>query len=136
MKVQGECHCGQIRYEAVVDPAKVGICHCTDCQQFSGAPYRTGVPTAAADFLLQGRPTHYIKIAENGARRVQGFCPNCGTALYAAAADDPQVYILRIFSIKQRAELIPSRQIWRRSALPWACDLSGIEAFEDQGPRG
>jgi hypothetical protein len=135
MKVQGQCHCGQIRYEAEVDPDRVGLCHCTDCQHFSGAPYRTGVPAAAADFVLHGEPRRYVKIAQNGARRVQGFCPNCGTALYAADADDPQVYILRIFAIKQNAELIPSRQIWRRSARTWACDLSGLEAFEE-GPRG
>ena len=31
MKVDGACHCGSIRYEAEVDPAKVIICHCTDC---------------------------------------------------------------------------------------------------------
>jgi len=113
----------------------VGLCHCTDCQQLSGAPYRTGVPAAAADFVLHGNPTHYIKTADSGAKRVQAFCPDCGTALYATDADDPSVYMLRIFSIRQHAQLLPTRQIWRRSALPWAGDLSGLEAFDDQGPR-
>ena len=32
MKVGGQCHCGQIAYTAEVDPAKVTICHCVDCQ--------------------------------------------------------------------------------------------------------
>ncbi|MDQ3188264.1 MAG: GFA family protein, partial [Pseudomonadota bacterium] len=32
MKIQGACHCGDISYEAVVDPARVSICHCADCQ--------------------------------------------------------------------------------------------------------
>jgi hypothetical protein len=136
MKVEGQCHCGRIRYEAEVDPAKVIVCHCTDCQKFSGAPYRASVPAAAADFILHGQPSHYIKTADSGSKRVQAFCPNCGTALYAANAVDPQVFNLRTGSIKQRRELVPSRQIWRRSALPWACDLSGLESFEDQGPRG
>jgi hypothetical protein len=133
MKVQGQCHCGQISFEAEVDPGNVRLCHCTDCQHLSGAPYRTGVPTAAEHFILHGEPTHYIKIAQNGTRRAQAFCPNCGTALYATSADNPQVYMLRIFSLQQSADLIPSRQIWRRSAQPWACDLSSLEAFEEQG---
>jgi hypothetical protein len=134
MKVQGQCHCGQIRYEAEIDPTKVSLCHCTDCQHLSGAPFRTSVPTAAGDFVLQGEPKHYIKIAQSGARRAQGFCPSCGTALYATAADDPKVYMLRIFSIKQSAELTPSRQVWRRSAQPWVCELTDIEAFEEGAP--
>ena len=32
MKVHGSCHCGQITYEADVDPERVGLCNCTDCQ--------------------------------------------------------------------------------------------------------
>ncbi len=28
MKVEGRCHCGQITYEAIVDPHKVGIFRC------------------------------------------------------------------------------------------------------------
>ena len=41
MKIEGGCHCGGIRFEAEVDPAAVVICHCTDCQTFSGSAFRT-----------------------------------------------------------------------------------------------
>jgi len=44
MKVEGSCHCGQISYEADINPEYVFICHCSDCQIMSGAPYRAGVP--------------------------------------------------------------------------------------------
>ena len=37
MKIQGGCHCGKISYEAEIDPEKVAICHCTDCQSGSGS---------------------------------------------------------------------------------------------------
>jgi hypothetical protein len=36
MKVDGGCHCGQIRYEAQIDADQVNICHCTDCQSGRG----------------------------------------------------------------------------------------------------
>ena len=39
MKVEGGCFCQSVRYEAVVDPETVAICHCTDCQTHSGAAY-------------------------------------------------------------------------------------------------
>ena len=43
MKVDGGCHCVYIKYEAEIDPEKVSICHCTDCQTGSGSAYRTNV---------------------------------------------------------------------------------------------
>jgi hypothetical protein len=30
MKIDGECHCGKIAYQAEVDPDTLVICHCTD----------------------------------------------------------------------------------------------------------
>ena len=57
MKVEGRCHCGKITYEAVVDPAKVSICHCTDCQMLTGSAYRASVPAPRETFVLRtGRP--------------------------------------------------------------------------------
>ena len=43
MKIDGGCHCGAIRFEAEVNPRRTIICHCTDCQTISGAPYRVNV---------------------------------------------------------------------------------------------
>ena len=78
MKVDGGCHCGNIRYEAEVDPATAVICHCTDCQTLSGSAFRTVVPTKEGSFrLLSGVPKVYVKTGESGNRREQTFCPNC-----------------------------------------------------------
>ena len=40
MQVDGGCHCGAIAYRAEIDPARVAVCHCTDCQALSGSAYR------------------------------------------------------------------------------------------------
>jgi len=62
MKVDGACHSGSIRFEAEVDPAKVVICHCTDCQTLSGSTFRTVVPANEGTFrLLSGEPKVYVK---------------------------------------------------------------------------
>ena len=41
MRIDGACHCGKISFAAEIDPARVMVCHCTDCQVLSGGPYRT-----------------------------------------------------------------------------------------------
>lgn len=128
MKVDGACHCGNIRYEAEIDPERVGICHCTDCQELTGTAYRVTVPVANENFkLLAGTPKIYMKTtAASGRKRVQAFCGDCGTPLYATDPDQGKSLGLRVGCMKQRAELAPRRQIWFRSALPWALDLHGV----------
>ncbi len=57
MKVDGGCHCGHITYQAEVDPGKVIVCHCTDCQTLSGSAFRTVVFAAEHTFsFLSGTP--------------------------------------------------------------------------------
>jgi hypothetical protein len=133
MKITGQCQCGAIRYEAEVDPAKVSACHCTDCQQFSGAPYRVSVRAPKESFrLLSGTPKIYVKTAESGNKRAQAFCADCGSAMYAGAIPDADAYMLRVGSIDQRAQLSPKRQIWWRSALAWSQDLQHVPKSERQ----
>jgi hypothetical protein len=129
MHVNGRCHCGRITYDAIVDPARVTICHCTDCQALTGSAYRVTVRVAAEDFVLRtGEPSVYVKVADSGARRAQAFCSHCGSPLYTCAADgEPQTYGLRVGCIEQRRELVPRKQIWCRSALEWTTDLGPIE---------
>ena len=133
MKVEGRCHCGQITFDAEIDPAAVQICHCTDCQTLTGSAYRVNVQTPATSFrLLTGNPKIYIKTAESGNKRAHAFCPNCGTPIYAAAPEDTKTYGLRVGTLKQRAELRPSRQIWFRSARPWVTDIRDVQHVERQ----
>jgi hypothetical protein len=134
MKVHGRCHCGQVTYEAEVDPAAAGVCHCTDCQQLSGSPYRVMLPTRAQDFRLTGGSLKtYVKTAESGTKRAQTFCPICGSPIYAAAPDDPPTISLRWGSIIERAQLpTPTRQIWCNSAAPFAMNIGDIPRAQRQ----
>ena len=127
MKLTGGCQCGEIRFIASGDPESVGICHCRDCQHFSGSPWRASIPVAATDLVFErGTPKDYVKIAESGARRAQGFCGTCGSAIYATDAQARDVFNLRLGALDQGASLVPRRQSWCSSALPWSSDISDI----------
>jgi hypothetical protein len=132
MKIDGRCHCGYVTFEAEADPETTTICHCTDCQTMSGAPLRAVVITRPGTFvLLSGKPTEYRKTADSGKVRLQGFCPCCGTALYATSpGDEPKAYNVRIGSVRQRDELVPRRQIFVRSQQAWVDELSSIRKFD------
>ncbi len=134
MKVDGQCHCGAIAYEAQVQPGTVTICHCLDCQAQSGTAFRANIPAPAESFrLLRGSPRTYVKVAASGARRVLAFCEVCGTPLYACAEVDPQSYSLRTGTLRQRNELgVPHRQIWTRRRLPWLALVHEIPSCDGQ----
>ncbi len=132
MKIDGACHCGNITYVAEIDPDNVGICHCTDCQTFSGSAFRASVRAAKGAFTLSGQPKIYVKTAESGAKRAQAFCPDCGTSIYSAAVTEPETFNIRLGTVRQRRELRPKSQGWCRSALDWAMDLHSIKQFTKQ----
>ena len=141
MQVDGGCHCGNVTFEAEIDETKVGVCHCSDCQRMSGAPYNAVVQVRESNFVLKsGTLKKYVKIAENGNPRAQMFCPECGNRIYATAEGDApegedKLFGIRVGTINQKDQLRPSRQIWTRSAQPWVNDLADIPAVETQ-PEG
>ena len=128
MDIDGQCHCGRIRYTAEIDPDQVAICHCTDCQTLTGSPYRvTALTTPDTIQLTSGAPKIYAKTGDNGLNRIQHFCGDCGSPLFTsgeggAAAD----WGIRWGSIRQRHQLTPKQQIWCRSALPWIGTVSDL----------
>jgi hypothetical protein len=66
MKVEG---CGQITFEAEINPEAVRICHCTDCQTLTGSAYRVNVqrrqPVSFCDPELPRSTSRLPKAATN-----------------------------------------------------------------------
>ena len=136
MKIDGRCHCGYITFEAEIDPGKTLICHCTDCQTFSGSAFRVHAFTREDAFrLLSGELKIYVKTAESGNKRPQSFCPECGTHIYATAVGaGPKIYSIRVGSIRQRDQIVPRLQVWSRSAQTWVAEVGAMRKCEKGGP--
>ena len=133
MKVDGSCHCGRVTYQAEINPDSVVICHCSDCQIFSSAPYRVsifGVPQE--NIQLKGAPKTYTKIGGSGRKVLVAFCEHCGSALYSTSGETIGPFNLRVGAIKQRRELIPKAQGFCSSGMPWATNIEAIHKVPEQ----
>ena len=126
MQIDGGCHCGAIRFKAEIDPERVVICHCTDCQAMSGAPYRVNAPAPLLGFDLEGEPALYEKIGSSGTRIVTAFCATCGAAIYSCKGENPRYVNIRLGGVRQRAELTPKAQGFCEAAMAWAFDIRAI----------
>jgi len=134
MKVDGACLCGHVEYEAEVDPRRVALCHCTDCQINSGSAMGWVVAVVNDQFeVKRGHLKTFVKVAESGRRRALGFCPECGTRIVSMPVEGEQGIIsLRAGSVRQRAELHPHAHLWARSAQPWIDELSRLPKLDKQ----
>lgn len=132
MQVKGRCHCGAITFTAELNPEKVLICHCSDCQTLSGSAYRTVAPVYEGSFkLLNGEIKTYVKIAEDGTPRAQTFCPDCGTPIYAGPVEGGSGMLgIRVGALDQRDQLPPRKQFYCGSAQTWVQDLSDVSRIE------
>ena len=133
MDVSGHCFCGHIQYTATIDESLVAICHCTSCQRNSGTAFGVVVNIVDDSFkLLSGTLKSYGSYADSGALRSRPLCPECGTRIYARTVGAESGFTgLRVGTCDQRDQLVPSIQLWCRSALPWAV-LDGIPQLEKQ----
>ena len=89
MEINGTCLCGDIRWQAIIDPALVGVCHCTDCQTVGGSAFQFTTRVAREDFhLTTGELAAYVKVAESGNPRAMSFCGRCATMIHTGNTDD------------------------------------------------
>ena len=127
MKIDGACHCGNLSYVAEIDPERVTICHCNDCQRMSGSAFRVNAHADASTFTMTGEPAIYERRAASGRTRLHAFCPRCGTNIYATGTGERAAALsLRTGTINQRHQLRPARQIWCDSAVEWS-EVAGVE---------
>jgi len=132
LSVTGRCHCGAVSLVAEVNPARVFVCHCADCQVLTGSAFRVVAPVMPGSLQVTGNVKGYARTADSGAVRWQYFCPECGTPLYAGSQDGTGLATVRVGVLAERDRLPPSAQLWRRSALPWVDGLGGVPACEQQ----
>jgi len=138
MKISGNCHCGKINYSAEIDPTKVILCHCKDCQIMSGAANRGIVIAIDGSFKMTGEIKDYIKTsADSGNLRTQAFCPNCGTHIYSSSVgavpqNATRIYNIRLGTISQCNELKPNAEIWCNSRQSWLKAVDGAKQVPKQ----
>ena len=127
MRVEGSCHCGAGRFGAEADAGDVSLCHCTDRQRLTGTAFRTSVRALDGTLrLTRGEPRVLVKAADNGRRREQHFCGDCGSPLLTREAERQEGWHLRRGALRERGALSPGRAIWLASAVPWLASVPDL----------
>jgi hypothetical protein len=118
-QIAGGCLCGKVRYSANAEPAFVGVCHCTDCQKFTGSAFSVivGVPKAA--LKIEGKLATYSKAGDTGKTIERRFCPECGSSIADEASAMPDVVMLGTGTLDDASWVKPGMEIFCDSAQSW-----------------
>jgi hypothetical protein len=72
---------------------------------------------------IKGQPKEYIKIGDSGNKRIQAFCPDCGTQLFATDMNKT-LYNLRTGFLEQKNELKPKTHVFTHSSMTWVKEIT------------
>jgi hypothetical protein len=127
-KIQGGCLCGAVRYSADAEPAIVGVCHCRDCQKFTGSAFSflIGVPETALN--IQGALKVFASPADSGKPIRRRFCPECGSSIAEQASTQPGLIIINGGTLDDPTSITPTAELYCDRALPWV-QLGGMQRF-------
>lgn len=116
--LSGSCLCGAVSFSGECDIQRHANCHCTSCQQATGAPYASILFVPADQVEVRGEVARYEHESDRGSRMTKSFCPTCGSPLFNENSMREGVLGLRAGSIEQKDAMLPTMNIFCDSAIP------------------
>lgn len=104
---RGSCLCGRVQYEYDGQIDEMSKCYCSQCQKGQGTAFVAVAPviTEKLNFVLG---QEYLKEFRATPNKARVFCSECGSPLYSARDDIPEVRRLRLGTLETGVQI--SRQ--------------------------
>ena len=127
----GRCLCGEISYSVDEEPLFTGNCHCKDCQRASGSAYIPAIIFQENDVVVSGKANYFELQTDNGNGHERGFCPNCGSQLFARFNNMPGMLGIKAGTLNDSSKYSPMLDFYVGSAASW--DFMNPELPKKQG---
>lgn len=128
-ELKGGCLCGAVRYTAHAEQTGAIVCHCTDCQKFTGAAFAALVPVQKAALTLTGPVKTHSALGGSGKPVLRTFCTECGSSLFEEPTIRQGLAILFAGTLDDPKSVSPLREIFRDDALSWVHVAGDIPRF-------
>lgn len=132
MEITGQCLCGAIKYELLNPPAMNGVCHCKNCQRQAGSAFSTLAGVAKSDFSLTlGKMKLYEDGDTDSGNTVKRFfCGDCGSPIYSAVPDSPDMVFLKTGTMDDTTAFTPQFNVWCSTKQNWVDLPQGVPAMQ------
>ena len=108
-----------------------GVCHCRDCQKFTGSAFGflVGIPRNA--FELRGTVKSYSKPADSGRQIVRRFCSECGSSIAEEPGSRPDLVILNGGTLDDPNSVAAALEIYCDRELSWVRLGGNMQRFPE-----
>ena len=130
MTMTGGCACGALRYRAEGEPLLQGLCHCRNCQRFTGSGHVGFIAFADDAVALEGETRRYGLAGDSGRTAMRYACAVCGSGVFGRSELMPGMVNLYAGSLDDTAQFKPRIAIFVRSRPAWDTSSNGLECFE------
>lgn len=131
----GGCFCGQVRYAIDAEPLMAATCWCRDCQYIAAGSATNNIVFPEEAVTFEGEVSEIVKIADSGSITRRGFCPNCGSQLYARTIEPAGIPMrIRVGTLDNTELMAPQFVVWTDSAPSWAQINPNLPQFPTQPP--
>jgi hypothetical protein len=101
------------------------MCHCFACQRRTGSTFGVQAWFARdAVSINRGVGKQYERRADSGRMVVFNFCPNCGTTIYWAAEQRPDLIAVAIGTFADPSFEMPRYSVWEKRQHTWINSIS------------
>ena len=128
-ELKGGCLCGAVRYTTTAEPVMSAVCHCRDCQRFTGSAFGAlvGVPKEALS--IHGTMKTFTSLGGSGKPILRHFCPECGSSIAEEPGTRPGLVILNVGTLDAPKSVTLTREIFCDDALPWVQVTGAMQRF-------
>lgn len=127
--LKGGCLCGCIEYQYDGTLDEISICHCEQCRKAQGSAFAAVSPVQSSAFIIV-RGHEHLKEYRSSANKVRAFCRECGSAIYSARDDLPEVKRLRLGTLDTPVNVANKYHIFAGSKAAWFDITDGLPQFE------
>ena len=121
------CSCGALRLVTTGEPVRVGVCHCLACQRRSGSAFAYQARFSREAVSTTGEAREYVRMSDEGERRVFFFCPDCGVTLWYGCDSEPDVIAVPVGTFADPQFPPPMRSTWEERRHAWVVLPDDVE---------
>jgi hypothetical protein len=105
-----------------------GVCHCKNCQRQAGSAYSTLAGVPKSQFALkQGELKLFLDTDTASGNTVSRyFCGNCGSPIYSAIPDQPEMVFVKTGTLDDTSTFAPQFHAWCDSKQDWVTLDEGV----------
>ncbi len=115
--IKGSCLCGKVSYTYKGVITEIAQCHCSQCRKAQGGAFATNSPVNTKQLTFSG--TQFITEFKSNPIKVRAFCSHCGSPLYSARSDLPDITRLRMGTIETSFTCDNKYHIYTDSKASW-----------------